>query len=158
MSQAEVDALDPIQKLLRGVENTGHTLFGKENGPILSGVGDVIGAAGNAVGGAAELGVIKPVELVAGGLARIPTSYLGGENSADNTFQRIGDYMKANDPAAYTNWLAVQTSANSDVLGGGNQKADFNMEAAKHYDAMTKEGSLGSNPMLSMGIGGPESK
>lgn len=154
LTQSEVDKLDPIQRALRGIENIGHAAFGKGNGPILSGAGDVIGAAGNLVGGVTELGVVKPVEVVATGLSHIPTSYIGGDKSADSVFNQLGDYMKANDPEAYRGWLAVKHSSDADFFGGGNQKADFNTEAAKRYDALTKEGVLGSNPTLSMGISG----
>jgi hypothetical protein len=154
ITQEEVDKLDPIQRMLRGVENAGHAVFGKENGPVLSGLGDVIGAGGNLIGGVAELGVVKPIEAGASVLAHIPTSFIGGDNSADHTFDQIGAFMKANDPSAYQGWLAVKAKSDADILGGGNMKADFNMEAAKHYDKFTKDGSLGANPLLSMGISG----
>lgn len=154
-TQEDIDKMSPWDRAGRGIDIMGQALFGRGNGSLLGGVpllGDLVGSVGNAAHLAGDLTVVKPIEAGASGLSHIPLGWLPG--GADENFNAIGDYMKANDPEAYQTWLAVKAASDADFLGGGNMKADFNIKAAQFYDDQTKEGFLGKNPLLAMGRAG----
>jgi hypothetical protein len=157
-SQAAIDAMSPWDRAGRGLDVMGAALFGQGNGSWLGGV-PIVGDAGRAlkpvgdlIHGAGDLSLIKPFEIGGNALSHVPLGWLPG--GADENFNMFGDYMKANDPEAYQTWLAVKANSDADFLGGGNMKADFNMRAAEFYDDQTKNGVLGSNPILGMGRAG----
>jgi len=154
-SQEQIDAMDPGQRLARGMDNLGNTLFGRGNGSPLGGVpllGDIIGAGGNIVHDFTATTVIKPVEAGAAALARIPLGWLPG--GADDTFNQFGEWAKANNPTVYEEWQRVNAVANADVLAGGNMKADWNMEFARYLDDQQKDSFLGTTPDIAMGRAG----
>lgn len=157
------DGMPPIampggeQKPSDPLAGLGASLFGQGNGSLLGGVpvlGDLGRAAGPAAAKAWEINpinmtVVKPVEAVATGLSHIPLGWLPG--GADETFNQIGEQLKANqnDPyyyAMYQQWQQVNAVANADVLGGGNMKGDFNGQFMKAQDDRQKSSLLGTTP------------
>ena len=138
-TQAQVDAMNPLERLGRGIDLVGsgkawdmlgQTLFGRGNGSPLGGVpllGDIVGGAGNVAHGVGSVAV-KPFEIAGGVLSHIPTGGLG----ADQNFNAIGEFAKTNDPVLYQKWQAVNAAASGDILGGGNLRYDFVQEAAKY--------------------------
>lgn len=153
MTQGQVDALDPGQRIGRGFDNLGQALFGRGNGSLLGGVpllGDIIGGAGNAVHGLGDLAIIKPIEGVATVASHVPLGWLPG--GADESFTKIGTWAQSASPEIYAEWQKVNAAANGDVLGGGNLKADFNIEVAKMLDDSQHDSQFGSTPVeLQMG-------
>src|SRR6185369_2814526 len=104
MSQEQVNALDPGQRIGRGIDFLGNALFGRGNGSPLGGIpllGDIVGGAGNVLHTVGKVG-IAPIEAGAGALSRIPLGWLPG--GADDAFNQIGEYAKTNDPVAYHHW------------------------------------------------------
>ncbi len=151
-TQAQVDSLGPGERIGRGVDFLGNTLFGQGNGSPLGGVpllGDILGGAGDVAHNVGDWTVIKPFEAAAAGAARVPLGWIPG--GADDTFKQFGDWAKTNDPKAYEGWQAVNAASNGDVLGGGNMKADWNMEFAKYMDDQKHDSVLGTTPVLSVG-------
>jgi hypothetical protein len=151
-SQEQIDAMDPGQRLGRGIDLLGDTLFGRGNGSPLGGIpllGDVIGAGGNALHGAANDLVVKPIEAAATAVSHVPLGWLPG--GADENFNSIGAWAEKSDRQVYEQWLLVNAAAGKDVLGGGNLKADFNMEVAKYLDDQQYSSSLGTTPELATG-------
>lgn len=151
-SQAQVNAMDPGQRIARGIDFLGDKLFGRGNGSPLGGIpllGDIVGAAGNFTHGLLNAQVVKPIEAGATGLSSIPLGWLPG--GSDEAFNKIGEWAKTKDPQLYQHWQMVNAAAGKDVLGGGNLKADFNMEAAQYLDDQQKTSSLGVDPVLAMG-------
>jgi len=150
-TQEQVDAMDPSERMARGIDYLGYTLFGKGNGSPLGGIPvlpEALGMAGNVSHDLATTTLVRPFEAGAGALARIPMAWLPG--GADEKFNRIGEWSKTNDPKVYQEWQLVNAAANSDVLYGGNLKADFNMEVAKYIDDQQYDSSLGTTPELAM--------
>jgi hypothetical protein len=148
-TQAQVDAMNPGERMARGIDFLGDKLFGQGNGSPLGGIpllGDLLGSAGNAIHGVGDLAVVKPIEVGSNVLSHIPIGWLPG--GTDDTFNKLGDWAKANDPAVYHQWQAVNAAANGDILGGANLKADFSAETAQYIDDQSKESKLGTTPAL----------
>jgi hypothetical protein len=140
------------ETIAQGIDGLGQTLFGRGNGSPLGGVpllGDIVGAGGNLFHGMATNYAVKPFEAVAGAVSHIPLGGLPG--GADENFNRIGEWAKTNSPQVYDQWMKVNTAAGGDVLGGGNLRADFNMEFAKMMDDQQYNSTLGTTPELAMG-------
>lgn len=153
-TQAEINAMAPWDRFGHGLDSLGHALFGQGNGSLLGGVaggrqlGQAIGMAGEAFHLQGSLAV-APFEAGATVLSHIPLGWVPG--GADDTFNHIGSILKTQDPAMYGDWLVLKTRADADVLGGGNLKADFNIEYQKLLDDTMHDSFLGGTPELAMG-------
>lgn len=98
---------------------------------------------------AMPIGAYKGIEHV---MSRVPLGWLPG--GADDNFNQIGEWLKQNDPSSYANWQNVKATSDADFLFGGNMKADFNMEAMKKIDELSKSSQLGWGAELALGRGG----
>jgi hypothetical protein len=162
-SQEEIDALDPGQRIGRGIDYLGYLLFGNKpdmmggenyghQAPLagIRGVGDAIGFAGDAVHNVFDWTTIKPVEIGATVLSHIPLGWVPG--GADETFNEIGARLEQSDKnnpmnaELYGYWQKTKAMAEGDILGGGNIKADFNDEILRMYDDMQYDSTLGTTP------------
>lgn len=159
-TQEDVNALDPGQRMARGIDILGDALFGQGNGSLLGGLpgaqqlAGVIGAGGDLAHGILTVPEKIGVEVPATVISHIPLGWVPG--GADDTFNQIGSKIKDN-PAyskVYDEWLKVNAAANGDVLGGGNLKGDFNAEFMKMQDDMQHDSILGSTPDLAIGSAG----
>lgn len=171
-TQAEVDAMSPLDRLGRGlsgilpnadghaegIDTLGQNLFGQGNGSPFGGIpllGNIIGGAGNIAHGVGSAG-LKPFEAAGGALARVPLGWLPG--GSDEAFNRLGDWAKTANPEVYAEWQKVKAAADADVLYGGNLKADFNIELMKMIDDSQHDSSFGSTSVeLQMGREGAAS-
>jgi len=162
-TQADVDSLDPSERIGRGIDALGGALFGE--GAPLKGVpllGDVLKMGGDAIHTFGTTTLVKPIEAGAEAIARVPLGWLPG--GADENFDKLGAWAKTADPVVYEQWKLVNMAANADVLYGGNLKADFNIEVIKYLDDQSYESSLGHTPELVLGrvgvgsVGGALSK
>ena len=94
---------------------------------------------------------LAPFEAAGAALSHVPLAWVPG--GANDQFQYLGDWIKQNDPGKYSEWLATQTAADADKLGGGNMKADYNLRMAEYYDEFSKTSALGKNKYLALGSG-----
>lgn len=163
-SQAEIDALDPGERIGRGIDYLGYLLFGNAPDQMggeqyghqapLAGTGplrEVPRIAGDVLHGvgSAAVGVgIKPFEIGAGVLARVP---MGWATGSDAEFERLGTWAEANNQELHAMWQQTKAMAEADVLNGGNIKADFNDVVLRMLDDMQYESSLGSTPVYALG-------
>lgn len=163
-SQAEVDALDPGQRIGRGIDYLGYLLFGNQSdqqggqqfgheAPLgaapFQPIRNLIGLGGEAVHAVATTAVVRPIEIGATVLSHIPLGWLPG--GADDTFNELGNWAKTNSPEIRAMWEQTRAMADADVLGGGNMKADFNDEVLRMLDDMQYDSTLGTTPTLYLG-------
>ncbi|MBE3040865.1 MAG: hypothetical protein IMZ62_18870, partial [Chloroflexi bacterium] len=98
---------------------------------------------------------IAPFEALGTALSSMPLGWLPG--GADETFNYMGKWMGANDLEGYAAWQVANTKASADTLGGGNIRADFNIEWTEKYADMTQQGASGLgaiSPEFMMGRAG----
>lgn len=154
-TQAEVDAMAPWDRAGHGLDSLGHALFGQGNGsvfggaPVVGDLGRALGTVGQVAHNVGDWTLIKPVEAVATVASHVPLGWVPG--GADDTFNQIGDQLKATNPSMYADWLLIKGNADKDVLGGGNLKADFNVEYMKMLDDQQHDSFLGGTPELALG-------
>lgn len=163
-TQAQVDAMNPSDRIGRGIDVLGNWLFGNKNvegdrnpvsavlGQGLKVGGDFIHGAATTVGDLAIANPIKPIEFGASLLSHIPTG--AGPGGADETFVKLGEIAKQHDPELYAQWQAVDAATKGDFWSNVNAKGDFNAEALKYIDDQQKDSFLGVSPELAMGRAG----
>lgn len=167
LSQEEFDALDPGQRIANGIDQLGYMLFGNQSDmqggeqfghvaplshPVFQPVRNAIGLAGEAVHAVGTITTVRPIEIGATVLSSMP---MGWATGSDRTFEEIGKRLAANptpmNTELYATWQKTKAMADSDILGGGNLKADFNDEVLRMYDDMQYNSTLGTTPTLALG-------
>lgn len=133
------DAFDLLGRMLRGEVTAPESTAFKS---ITDATGTFLQNTMTPIGG------YKAAETIA---SRVPMAWLPG--GADAEFEYIGEVTQKTDPETYLEWLKVKAAAEADVLGGGNLKADFNLETSIRYDEMNRSSVLGTNPRLMLGRG-----
>ena len=158
-TQADVDAMDPAQRIGRGIDVLGNALFGQGNGSPLGGIpvlGDIVGGVGNIGHTVGDWTVAKPLEVAGNVLSGIPLSAVPG--GADDSFRDIGaklaDPNLQHDPfyaEAYHQWQLIKAASDADFFHGGNMKGDFNAEFLKAQDDRQHDSQLGWAPDFALG-------
>jgi hypothetical protein len=158
ISQETEDALDPAARVHRGIDYLGYLLFGNKPGEDQYGhdaplkdfqnVRNAMETYGDLAAGVANFQVVKPFEIVGTALSHVPLGWISG---SDEKFEMIGSWAEKNSPEIYNYWQQTKAKAEADVLGGGNLKADFNIEVATLLDDQMYDSQLGTTPLKALG-------